>query len=147
MINGSDMVTIAIISLIGTVIITQLLNHNWFKRQQLKELFYGQRQDKNIDFEKFKINKRIQSKSLTVKKPDLGPIDWIDKLKGFNPEVLHSLVDTVAGNPEQTDLQEGLEGSEGIEGTILNMVKDNPDLVNKFVKGIGNKDETKTNYL
>jgi len=147
MINGSDMVVIAVISLIGTVIITQLLNHNWFKRQQLKEHFYGKRQDKNIDFEKFKINKRIHSKMLNVKKPDLGPVDWIDKLKGLNPEILHSLVDSVTGTPEETDLTEGLEEPAGIENTILSMVKDNPDLVTKFVKGMGNKDEKKENYL
>lgn len=57
-------------------------------------------------------------------------MDWIEKLKGINPDVLHELVDTVSGG----------ESEGGDIGDIVgSLVKNNPEMVQNFLQGIQSK--------
>ena len=113
-----ELIIVSIISGIFTIIGISLLNHNWFKKQEMK-----------YNFEKYKVRQKSKGKTPPRTPAPSSPIEWIDKLKGINPETLHTLVDTLSGEGEG-------EGEAGLEDTIINIARENPELVKKFLGGI-----------
>jgi len=119
--NEYVFLAISVISGIFGLIGIQLLQQNWFKREDLKFKYDVKRA-------------RFRSKNIPVKKTSTptGAMDWIAALKTVDPDVLHGLINGISGaggealNEEET----------GIEDTILNFAKSNPEMVKKFLDGI-----------
>ena len=108
---------VSIISGVMGLMGIQLLQHNWYKREKLKFEFDTKRA-------------KLRKKQLPIKKTSTpsSPSDWLEQLKKVNPETLHELIDTFSeGGEEKGDISE-------ILGTI---VKNNPELVEKFLGNIG----------
>lgn len=119
--NEYVLLGISIISGIFGLIGIQLLQQNWFKREDLKFKYDVKRA-------------RFRSKNVPVKKTSspTGAMDWIAALKTVDPDVLHGLINGISGGGSE-DLES--EGS-GIEDSILNFAKSNPEMVKKFLDGV-----------
>ena len=123
--NEYVILIISFISGVFGLIGIQLLQHNWFKREDMKFKF---------DLKRAK----IRAKNIPVKKTSTptGAMDWLTELKKVNPDTLHELIDTFGG---------GGEREEGDVTEILgNIVKNNPEMVQKFLGSMGkdNKGES-----
>ena len=107
----------------------QLLQHNWYKREKLK---FG------FDVKRAKLRK----KDLPVKKTSTPttPMDWLGELKKINPETLHELIDQFGGGGDE-------QGGDLTE-ILGNIVKTNPELVQKFIGNLGKDNKLEdTKYL
>lgn len=121
--NDYTLIAVSFISGIIGLIGIQLLQHNWAKREQMKF---------NFDLKRAKIRK----KQMPIKKSSTpsSASDWIDQLKKVNPDTLHELIDTFSGGGDQESGDIG-----DIIGTI---VKNNPEVVEKFLGNVGKDNKT-----
>jgi len=117
--NDATLISISIISAISMLAGIQLMNINWFKRQ--KELY------------RYKVKtQKLKQKGVKVNSPkSAGAIDLLDQLKSLDPSLLHDLVDTFAGG----EIAEG----EDITGLLADFAKNNPEIVQNFLKGVTSK--------
>ena len=120
--NEFVFLAIAVISGIFGLISIQMLQQNWYKREDLKYKFDVKRA-------------RMRRKNIPIKQTSTptSPTDWIDTIKKLNPDILHGLIDSVTDNKS---VEGDFEESEGIEGTIMNIARNNPELVQNFLNGL-----------
>jgi hypothetical protein len=118
--------------IIGSILVTQLWQMNWIKRENFKLQKSNILNENRIKYKKLEKELGIQAGKMAAPQPTT-PLDWIDKLKGINPETLHSLIDTISG--EGGESGEG-GAPEGIEGIIANIAQNNPELIEKFLGGL-----------
>lgn len=123
--NDFAFIFVAVISGIFGLIGLQLMQQNWFKREDLKYRY---------DVKRAKLRK----KNVPVKATSTpsSPLDWISIIKKLDPDMVHNFVDVVSGgSPEYAD-EEGAEGIEGMIGKALNVAKNNPELAQTFIDGL-----------
>jgi len=116
--NEYMILAISFISGVFGLIGIQLLQHNWFKREDMKFKF---------DLKRAK----IRAKNVPIKKTatPTGAMDWLSELKKVNPDTLHELIDAFGGGGEGRD--------EDMTDILGNIVKSNPELVQKFLGNLG----------
>ena len=119
----------SVMMIIGTVINIQLLNHNWFKRQELKSRYKVK-----------EIRERAKAKlpKAQARESNPSPGNSISGLlnlaKGLDSDQLHDLIDTYTGEREPVGTGDILE----------DIIQNNPELVKSFLDGFskgGKKDE------
>lgn len=117
--NDATLIAMALISTLGMLAGIQLMNHNWFKRQ--KELH------------KYKVKTtKLRQKGAKIKSsPPSSPLDWVDKIRGLDPDLLHTLIDTLGGE------EGGFEPGGDIMDYVIDIGRKNPDLVKGFLEGVG----------
>jgi len=115
-------IVISILTIIGTVINIQLLNHNWFKRQELKSKY----KVKEIrERTKAKLPRKTLSQENITSAPFSNISGLLNLAKGLDPEQIHDIVDTLTGSatPETS-------------GDVLqDIITNNPELVQSFIDG------------
>jgi len=123
----------------GSILITQLTNHNWFKREKFKFNQQIDRKEANIRFKKLE-------KDLKVK--DIPPVPprentLVETLQNLNPDMIKTLAGALSKNEDYEDYDIPDEKPD-ITEVITDIAKSNPELVkqviDKFTKG-GNADE------
>jgi len=94
----TELVFVAVISGIFTIVSIMLLNHNWFKRQELKY---------NLEMKKIKYRQKLNK--LKLRQNDT-PIEGIEKytkflplLKSLDSEQIGDLIGILAGNEKEYD--------------------------------------------
>ena len=125
-----------IIMLIGQIILMQMWNANWFKRENFKI------QKSNVLAEnRIKLKKLEKDLGVTAgKNPPIEKstgeniMDWVNILKNIDHEKLKGLADTFLA-PEGEDYEE--EEDEDIVGTILKNIPEKTiqGFVNQYFKG------------
>jgi len=125
-------IVISVITIIGTVINIQLLNHNWFKRQELKSKY----KVKEIrERSKAKLSTRSRSISQEEENNPISSVKGLLNLaKGLDSDQLHDLVDTFTGSstPESSG------------DMIESLIQNNPELVQSFIDGFTKGKRNKT---
>lgn len=111
-----EIIVMSIFTIIGTVVIMQFSFINWVKKKRI-----------DYDYELRKIRLRRKKQQAPKNKP-LGVLDYVDKLKGLNPDMVNAVLDYVGG---------GTEEPSGIEDSILGFAKENPEIVKSFLEGLG----------
>jgi hypothetical protein len=122
MLGITEIVVMSTFSIIGAVIIMHFSFINWRKKKQI-----------DYDFELKKIKLRSRRKPAPKSKP-LGIMDYVDKLRGLNPDTINTILDFATGQQE--------EQPDGIEDSIINFAKSNPDIVKSFLDGLGSGKKT-----
>jgi hypothetical protein len=116
--NDTTIFVITIVSCIFSYIMVKTLNVQWFQRLDAK-------------YKHEKALAKLRKRGVAVKTPPpSSPLDWVEKLKGLDPEILHSLIDSVSGE-SPLDLQEG-----GMTDYLIDLASKNPDLVQNFLAGL-----------
>ena len=126
--NGCDkiegeIIIVALISTLGGLAGIQMLNHNWFKRQDIKYRY----QLKRAKIGK-KYNMPVKQEQSTLSQiGDLIPI-----IKNLDPDQIGGLIDMISG--------EGIPESGGVEG-LLDKIP--PEVIDGFLKGLAKKENRK----
>jgi len=123
------LIIISIITIIGTVINIQLLNHNWFKRQELKSRY----KVKEIR-ERAKAKTKVRESEVEHPSSGSSISGLLNLAKGLDSDQLHDLIDTYTGEREPVGTGDILE----------DIIQNNPELVKSFLDGFtkgGKKDE------
>ena len=121
-------IAVSVISGVFGLMAISLMQHNWFRREDLKYKYDLRRA-------------KARAKGTPVKKSSTpsGVGDWIQLLKGVNPETAHLLIDSFGGS-------ESSEEPEDMVDKIVDMASKNPELVEKFLKGVS-PGKTEEEYL
>lgn len=130
-----ELIYLGFIMLIGQVILFQMYQMNWFKKENFKI-------KKTLDLAEI----RIRMKKLEVDlglKPSKAPKEeksavenvgsWINLLKSLDPDQIKALADQFLGGGEEYEEEE----DEDIIGTILKNV--DKDTIKSFIDGLGKK--------
>jgi len=117
--NEYVILAVSVVSGIFGLMGIQLLQQNWFKREDLKFKYDVKRA-------------KLRRKNLPVKKTSTpsSVTDWLSLIKGIDPDVAHNLIDGIQG--DYTD-QDGNPIADAVKG----FVQSNPDMVMNFLNGIG----------
>ncbi len=131
-----ELILMAFVMLIGQIIMLQMWNNNWFKKENFKI------QKKNIEGENRlrlkKLEKELGLKQSTPRdfNETPGTMDTLANLlpilKNLDPDQLGALIDKFTGGGELLEPEGGLGG-------ILNNIP--PELIESFLKGLNKKDE------
>jgi hypothetical protein len=128
-----ELIIVSVISLIGCIIVTQLFNHNWFRRQNMK---YGH--EANM----YKLRKSYSQTKTPPSAPASSPISLANNLpeilklvRGLDPDQLGSLLDIVGGGSIEAE-------PETASDILSTLIRENPELVQSFVKGLTHGKET-----
>jgi hypothetical protein len=116
---GIAVIGASFISMIGFIIILELNNRNWFKKENWKLTRDFSKQKYRIDLKK--MEKDLGITTTRKKTPEVQ----------ITPDIIKTLVNTYLGGNEE----EG-EQPEGLPGMLMNFAEENPELVQQFLKGI-----------
>ena len=89
--NEYAIIIVSIISVLGTIGAIQVMQRNWYRREEIKYKY---------DVKRARL--RQKGKQIAARSPS-GAGDWIDKLKGLNPDTINSILDFVSGSEEQPE--------------------------------------------
>lgn len=126
-----ELIFVGFMMLIGQIILMQMWNSNWFKRENFKM------QKKNVmDENRIKMRKLEKDMGLTHKKTAEEPTGGLlDQLKNLDMDKIKMLLSYVGKG-------ESDEGEGGLVGMLEELVTSNPQIVEQFLKGLGqNKGE------
>jgi len=131
-------------SIVGGVIITQMWQMNYFKRENFKFALKNKQKEYNLNFKKLERDLGLKgSKSVSVDEPDnsvLGNVGGLLKvLKGLEPDQIGALADRFL-NPEEVE-----SGQDDLLGTLSNFAANNPEMVNGFLQGLSKKTDNAGN--
>jgi len=120
--TGTALIVSSFIGSMFMMLILMLNNRNWFNRENFKI---------NIAAEKLKLKKL--AKDMNLQPPPMKTETGIlELLKGLDKDKIAGILEMLQGGNEETDLE-----NEGIEGTLINFAKNNPDLVKNLISGLG----------
>lgn len=128
----------------GSILVSQMWQLNWFKRENFKYKQSIDRKENSLRFRKLE-------KDLKLK--ESGPIPprekgLLESLQGLDPAIIQRFLTPLQKDNEEYDEGPEYEEKPDITTTILEMAKDNPDLVKKFIGNLGSgSDENKETYL
>ena len=133
-----ELIVVSIISGIFSVIAICLLNHNWFKRQHMK---YSHEEGM------YKLRKQYAKPKEPASTPleSASSIDLpgiLNLVKGLDADQIGGLLDLLQGGEMPSAVPEGLEG------VLSDLIQNNPELVQSFLKGVkgGSKESTETAF-
>jgi len=124
----------SVMMIIGTVINIQLLNHNWFKRQELKSKYKVK-----------EIRERAKAKLPKAQARESNPSSGssisglLNLAKNLDGDQLHDLIDTYTGEREPV----------GTGDILSDILENNPELVKSFLDGFtkGGKKNEKESWI
>jgi len=120
----------------GSILITQLTNHNWFKREKFKFNQQIDRKEANIRF------KRLE-KDLKIKdNPPIPPREntLVETLQNLNPEMIKTLAGALTKNDDE--YYDEPEGKPDITEIITDIAQSNPELVKQVIDKFTKKGDT-----
>ena len=118
----------------GSILVTQMWQMNWFKRENFKYDQSINRKENSIRFKKMEKDLGLKAGSSLKSTTAASPLDWIETIKKLDPNVVHRFIDSISGVTGVESEEEESPG--GIEGTIMNIAQNNPELVQNFIAGL-----------
>lgn len=132
-----ELIYLGFIMLIGQIILMQMWNSNWFKKENFK--LKKKDIEGEIRLRHKKLERDLGLKPSKASKEEKSPLDniggWIKVLRNLDPEKLGKLTDIFTG--EGADYEEGED--RGIVGEILDNIP--KDVIEGFLEGITKKKE------
>ena len=119
----------------GSILVSQMWQMNWFNRENFKYNQAISRKENSLRFKKMEKDLGLKAGAPIKTTNTASPMDWIETLKKIDPNVAHNFIDSITGTGGE-DYGED-DAPKGIEDTILNIAKTNPELVQNFLSGLG----------
>jgi len=148
--NDNVLIIVSLISIAGSILITQLLQMNWFKRENFKFNQSTKRKEYNINFKNLERKLNLQQSAPLTEEKGL-----LDSLKGLDLNKVQSMLQMVQ-KPEDQGEEDLVEYDEeqpkSIPDQLINFATQNPEIAQKFLSNLnlGGGEEgsaTKTKYL
>ncbi|RLC68401.1 MAG: hypothetical protein DRH97_03265 [Chloroflexi bacterium] len=119
----------------GSILVSQMLQMNWFKRENFKFSMAIDRKENSIRFRKMERDLGLSKGKPLTQTEARTPMDWLETIKKLDPNMLHNLVDSFSG--QKTEYEEGDPESEGgLIEKALGFAKSNPELAQNFIDGL-----------
>jgi len=128
-----EVFTIGIMGIIGSIIITQLFQLNWFKKENFKIQKSNVMAENRIKLKKLEREMGLPPTRKTQTEPT-GNI--LDALKNLDMDKIQGILEALGINEDET------EGSP--TDTLIKMITENPEIVGKFLGGIKEKNTGNT---
>ena len=128
-----------ILSIISTILIFTLNQKNWVTRFTIKTGY--EKEMLKLKKKEARTDKKLAAK-IKTSAPAIGVGDWINKLKGINPDMILPFLDYIQGSAE--------EKPAGIADGLFEFAEKNPELVQSFLEGLGTKkqeQDTQENWI
>jgi len=140
--NDWTLITLGLISIAGSILITQLMQMNWFRRKDFLFKQSMKRKEYNINFKKIERDLGIKDKPLKEDK------SLIESLQGLDMSKIKGLIDMVQ-KPGDNEESYDEPNEDNITDIIANVVNDNPEMVQKFLNNLGSQKpgESEQQYL
>ena len=132
-----ELIFVGFIMLAGQIIMLQMWNANWFKKENFKIKKRSMDGENRLRLKKLERDLGLKASPAPKEAPgmfdtirDLAPL-----LKNLDPDQIGALTERFLGGSE-----EGAEGSPaggGISDVLMNFAESNPEMVQSFLKGIG----------
>jgi len=137
---GTSIIAGSIISLIGFIIIIQLNNTNWFKRQNWKFQAQNIKAENKLKLKKLERELGLQQ-SMKSQPEALGASNssGISLLSDLAPLLSKLDGDQLSALAERFLPEGGGEEAGGVSGALLNFAQENPEVVQGIIKGISGK--------
>jgi len=119
----------------GSILVSQMWQMNWFKRENFKDKQAINRKENSIRFKKMEKDLGLRvGRSLTHDEAR-SPLDWLETIKKLDPNMIHSFVDAISG--QKTEYEgEDPESEGGLIEKALGFAKSNPELAQNFLDGL-----------
>ena len=128
----------------GSILVSQMWQMNWFKRENFKYRQSIDRKENSIRFKKMERDLGLKAGS-SIKPNEKG---LLESLQGLDPAIIAKFLGPVQKEDSGEEYDDEVQEKPDITETIMEMVKKDPSLVDKFLKGMGGKgEETQGNYL
>jgi len=126
-----ELIALGFIMLIGQIILLQMWNANWFKKENFKLQRDTVKAENKLKLKKLEKELGLTAGSSAVKEETstmdkLGGV--LNLVKGLEPEQISALADRFL-NPEEREAESPIDG-------LLEFAEKNPDIVTNFLSGI-----------
>jgi len=142
--NTETAIILTVGSIAGSILVTQLLQMNWFKKEKFKFDLKRQTKIDNIELKKLKKDLGVTGK----KSIDEGssPGGLLDVIQNLDMDKIKALSGMVQKDDYGEDEE---EGEEDLMDKIVNYAKNNPEVAQQFLSNldIGGKQQNKQKYL
>jgi len=119
----------------GSILVSQMWQMNWFKRENFKFNMAINRKENSIRFRKMERDLGLKTGKPMTQTEARSPMDWLETIKKLDPNMIHSFVDSVSG--QKTEYEDEPEGGEGgLVEKALGFAKQNPELAQNFLDGL-----------
>lgn len=118
----------------GSILVSQMWQMNWFKRENFKFNMAINRKENSIRFRKMERDLGLKAGKPITQTEARSPMEWLETIKKLDPNMIHSFVDSISG--QKTEYEEGPEGEEGLIEKALGFAKSNPELAQNFLEGL-----------
>jgi len=118
----------------GSILITQMWQMNWFKRENFKFNMAVNRKDMSIRFRKIERDLGLTKGKAVKDTTSKTPMDWLETIKKLDPNMIHSFVDSISGEKQEYD--DETAGDQGLIEKALGVARDNPELAQNFLAGL-----------
>jgi hypothetical protein len=127
-----ELIFLGFVMLIGQIILLQMWNNNWFKKENFKMQRDIVKSENKLKLKKLEREMGLAKGSSEIKeKPtvidNLGGV--LNLVKGLDPEQISALADRFIGSEEEG-------GGSPIDG-LLEFAEKNPEVVKNFLDGLG----------
>lgn len=137
------LIVVSIISTLGGVIIVELLNHNWFRRERFKVDLNFNKKKNDLEFKKLARELGLSTTKAPSEPPEkstganlIGAV-LPELIKNMDPEQLSSIATNLIG--QYGGSGEDYEGGGGGVGDVLgDLIANNPEIVKGFLEGFTN---------
>lgn len=141
-----ELIFMAFVMLIGQIIMLQMWNNNWFKKENFKMEKSNVMAQNKLNLRKLEREMGLsKSKEIVEKEPpgimstigDLAPL-----LKNLDGDQIAALADKFIGGSEEPLTEE----SGGVSDLLMDFAAKNPEIVKGFLEGVGQKGKGGTTY-
>ena len=120
----------------GSILVSQMWQMNWFKREDFKYKMAINRKENSIRFKKMERDLGLKTGRSIPATDSKTPMDWIETIKKLDPNVMHSFVDSISGQKQEYTEGEDPEDEGGLIQKALGFAKQNPELAQNFLEGL-----------
>jgi len=139
-------ITALIFSLGGlatAVIVSQMWQNNWIKRETFKLKKRNILAENRIKMKKLERELGLGKYKNEPEPSSNTPVEGISNLlniaKELEPEQLRAIVGKLTGEPTEADLEE--EGEDGISEGLMQFARENPEMVKNIIANLSGKKE------
>jgi len=119
----------------GSILVSQMWQMNWFKRENFKHSMAINRKENSIRFRKMERDLGLTAGKPMTRTEARSPMEWLETIKKLDPNMIHSFVDSISG--QKTEYEgEDPESEEGLIEKALGFAKSNPELAQNFLDGL-----------
>jgi len=129
--NDITLVVISLISIAGSILVTQMLQMNWFKRENFKFNQSTKRKEYNINFKSLERKLGLQQSAPMTEQKGI-----IESIKGLDLDKVQGMLQMAQKPEDQEDIEE-YDDPKTLPEQLIQFATENPEIAQKFIGNLG----------